>query len=163
MYMKDKPEGFKVQPRNNNSSLKAILKNISTKEKGTSHKHTSLHTSTPNISYISDTDIPSTTEDDAVSTETDVQHERKRRKDTISNFHCTYCMKGYKTKNGVHQHVSRLSKSCKKKHQNCRFKAVWEEELEDRKKKFKCDICSIRFKSTETLRVHNHRNHRNHK
>ena len=62
MYMKDKPEGFKVQPRNNNSSLKAILKNISTKEKGTSHKHTSLHTSTPNISYISDTDIPSTTE-----------------------------------------------------------------------------------------------------
>ena len=163
MYMKDKPYGFKVQRRNNNSSLKAILSKISMKEKGTSHKHNSHHTSTPNISYISDTDIPSTTEDDAVSTETDVQHERKRRNDTISNFHCTYCMKGYKTKNGVHAHVSRLSASCKKKHEICKMKSVWEEELEDRKKKFKCDICSIRFKSTETLRVHNHRNHRNHK
>ena len=130
------------------------------------YKPNSLPTSTPNISYISDTDIPSATEDDAVSTETDVQQpepvqkERKRRKDTISNFHCTYCMAGYKTKNGVYAHVSRLSPSCMKKHEVCRMKSVWEEELEDRKKKFRCDICNIRFKSTETLRIHNHRNHK---
>ena len=88
------------------------------------------------------------------------QRDRKRRKDTTSNYHCTYCKYGYKTKNGVHIHVSRLSKRCKQIHASSGMKSVWENEVADRAKKFKCEICNTRFTSSETLRVHNHRNHK---
>ena len=77
---------------------------IESDKNGNSNKPQLLLISTPNISNISDTDIPSTNEDDAMSTETDVEQpepvkkDRKRQKDTTSNYHCTYCMAGYKTK-----------------------------------------------------------------
>ena len=101
---------------------------------------------------------------DEVSQEEDVPQEqkqgRKRRRDTISNWHCTYCHAGYKTKNGVYHHVSRPSTKCIKIHAISGMKAVWEDELADREKKFRCGICNKGFRSSESLRVHNYNYHK---
>ena len=116
-----------------------------------------------------DTQTPSTEDVDQdgsneVSHEEDVPQDhkkaRKRRRDTISNWHCTYCHAGYKTKNGVYHHVSRPSTKCIKIHAISGMKAVWEDELADCEKKFRCGICNKGFRSSESLRVHNYNYHK---
>jgi hypothetical protein len=101
---------------------------------------------------------------DEVSQEEDVPQEQKqgqkRRRDTISNWHCTYCHAGYKTKNGVYHHIIRPSTKCNQIHAISGMKAVWEDEQADREKKFRCGICNKGFRSSESLRVHNYNYHK---
>ena len=40
------------------------------------------------------------------------------------------------------------------------MKAVWEDEIADRQKKFRCGICNKGFQSSESLRVHNYNYHK---
>ena len=88
---------------------------------------------------------------------------RQRRRDTVENYHCTYCRKGYKTKNGVSGHINRMSPTCKQQHSNSNTKAVWEDELERQANKIKCETCKKGFKTKESLRVHKIRSqHKDH-
>ena len=106
--------------------------------------------------------IKSNSEQTADNVEQD-EKKRKRRKNTTSNWHCTYCGDGYKTKNGVYGHVSRLSSTatrCKQVHALSGKKAIWEDEVADREKKFRCEICKKGFKSSESLRGHNYNFHK---
>ena len=106
-----------------------------------------------------DFEVEQPTNDSADNVEQE-KKKRKRRKDTISNWHCTYCGDGYKTKNGVYSHVSRVSTRCIQIHALSGKKAIWEDEVADREKKFRCEICKKGFKSSESLRIHNHRFHK---
>ena len=87
-----------------------------------------------------------------------VKRKPVQRRSTESNYHCTYCKSGFKTKQIVYDHLNR-ERACKDAHKLHKYKAVWEEELKNKANPLPCDIpgCKRRFPNAQCLRNHKKR------